>query len=300
MALPKQPETRRLLQSAQVAMPLTEDPLADLAGGLRQDRKALEGALRDLHESGGVRGVFGEPNVAMAAAREQFTEASAEPPREGRGTVIRWQGRDPEGRSHWSRFWMEAGDSADACRSAGRFHKSGFQLSFRDGPEELLRPGNERSLLVRGPALPMPEQLPRPAKRLADMLFRPVPFDPEEVLWPQLARAARIDAAEVLPALRYILRTGLFRRFALALSPTALGWRGCGLAVWTFGEAEEALIPQAAAALAALSGTGDVARRGPELHALFLGREPGTGETAAGEVARQWGRPLARWVDLRP
>ncbi len=302
MDLLKQPETRRLLQSAQVALPLTEDPLGDLAAGLRMERAAAAEMLKALQREGAVAGVRGEPNPQLAEARVLQVEAAAESPSGGHEEVIRWAGRAPDGRWWWSAMRL----AAKGTERPARFFKAGFLLSFEDGPERLLDAARERSLFVGEELVELP-QLPGDAARLADALFQPLLFNPEVDLWEQLARKASIQAPGVRPALKHLLQTGVFRRFALALSPAALGWKGCGLASWEFAESEHAMAAEAGRALAALRGTGDVmyghGANGPgRLQALFLAREPGAGGQAAGEIARQWGRPLAEWtpLDIRP
>ncbi len=293
MDLLKQPETRRLLQSAQVALPLTEDPLGDLAAGLRMERRAMEEGLALLQREGAVTGFRGEPNPHLAGARETLVQSDA-PPTRSPGEIIRWTGQGSK--DQWCRSAMRLQESPDGASS--RFLKVGFLLSFEDGPERLLDAGGERSLLTQGEPMEMPP-LPGDAAKLVEALVHPVRFDPSADLWKQIAGAAEMERAGVRPAMRYLLQAGVIRRFALALSPAALDWQGCGLACWDFQEVGRHLLPDAGRALAGLRGTGDVVQRETELHALFLGREPGIGETAAREVARQWGRPLARWDSLQ-
>lgn len=293
----------KLLRSTAVAFPFAPDPWAALGQGLRIPQDEARRLVQALQDRGVVQGLWGEPNPAEPG-REEVLAVQDVPPSLAAPAVLRWAGEDPEGRwwCSWSAPRREGEEPAPgAARGAARaLHKLGTPLVAAQGTEALLSPGADRSYTVaeRPPAPPFPPEI----EAFAQRLHHPVPIPADRDFWPWLAEVAQMPADKTLRAARELVMAGRWRRFALRVSPVAAGWRGCGLAFWDFPEND--LRGQAAAALAGLAATGDVAQRRPtaeapgHLAALFMARREGEGETAAAEVARQWNRPLVRFVPL--
>lgn len=279
----------RFLGSAAAAFPLTPDPWASLAHGLRLSREELAGLVDDLQRDGIIAGLRGEPNPALPSARTQLVEdASA-------GGIVRWEAALESGGGLVSVCSLGPGAASDA--KGLRFFKCGFTGALLSGEEgDPLAQETDRTVRP-SPDQPCAEDLPPALLELRDAFLEPLPLEPRADFWEWFAGGAGMEPGQARKACRDVILGGHWRRLAVAVHPTAAGLAGCGMAWWKFPNGGDA--NGAAAALAALRSTADVAlREGEEdweLSALFAGREPGSGEWAAREVARQWGRNMARW-----
>src|SRR5690606_21281298 len=107
-------------------------------------------------------------------------------------------------------------------------------------------PSTDRTLLPESPS-EWPTIEPGVEDELQD-LSQPVLLNPGSDFWTNLAQQTRLSDPRA--AITRVVLSRLARRFALRLSPTALGWQGCGLACWSLGSDD---VERAAGALAAIT-----------------------------------------------
>jgi DNA-binding Lrp family transcriptional regulator len=276
----EQPENLKLLRSMAVALPLSPDPAEALAAGFRIPKSEMVSRLRGLREEGILLGVWGEPNPALADTDVRFGAPGAE----GR---FRWRGLLDSGEHIEARLRMSGVNSA-------QFLKAGTPPITEVGTEALLAGDQDRTCQIELFPMPRP-MLTEAEERLAAALAEPLDFDPAVGLWEQVAASGQCSPAEVVQMVRRLVVGRYWRRIAARVNLGRAGWLGCGIARWTM---DASSAQQAGLALAALRCTGDVWIEGTELSALFMARQSGEGRAAADEVARQWGRALARWNSL--
>lgn len=291
----KEDAVRKLVRSGYTALPLERDPVGLLASAVGLDRDRCVQVLRELHDQGLLLGIRGEPNPALGSMHETLVCSAKDfPPVGESGAAIRWYGKTTDGSWCFSAMW--ARQPAEEGSRGHDFTKLGLPL--HEGP--LLVPSADRTYLVRDEEGDLP-MLADSESQLADRLFSPMLIDPEKDFWLQVGEGIELPSGAVREAVRKLLRERVWRRFSFRFDMAALGYNGCGLAFW---DLEEENLSDAARALAALGGTGDVCVRQScdpargNLMGLFLGREAGEGENAAESVSRQWGRPLSGWIDL--
>ncbi len=279
----------KFLKSTQAAFPLGRDPWADLAHGLFASDSEVREWVDDLNAAGAIVGMWTEPNVRHPAISE--TLCIGEPP------GVRWSAQTGDGTlaSRW-----QHGAEATEGWPAERWFKIGMALDLRVPGEQSdpFSASPDRSLIPE-----TPNEWPRiDPEVVAELraLSQPVPLQSDIPFWSYLQSATRLpDPRASIPR---VVLSRLARRFALRLSPTALGWRGCGMACWRLAD-EDA--PRAAAALAAITCTGDVAIRTPtadwpfNVSAVLLCHGEGSGEKNAAEISRRWGRDLGRWIGFQ-
>lgn len=260
-----------------VALPLTPDPVEALATGFRLPRRELAARLAGLREEGVLLGFWGEPNPALAGTETRF----------GGTGVLRWAGRLESGELLESRTDLNAGANTTV------FLKAGTPPIVEEG-DALLHPDQDRTCQIE--QFPLPRQpLQAVEERMAAALSVPLSFDGGTDLWEQAGSAAGCTAGEAVMVIRRLVVNRHWRRLAAKLNLGRAGWLGCGVARW---EMDTATARQAGAALAALRCTGDVWIEEGALAGLFIARREDEGRKAAAEVARQWGRPVARWDSL--
>ncbi|MDK2973583.1 MAG: hypothetical protein PWP23_3338 [Candidatus Sumerlaeota bacterium] len=289
--LASRPDLVRLVRSGMSALPLREDFWGVLAHGVGITIPVLRDNLAELYDSGVVVGMGGEPNPTGPLHREALVSGHNAP-----GALVRWRTADGGLAS------CTAESSPPAGTPALRWVKVGWfpDLTFPQ-EENLLLPSVDRSLLDIEPGTADPPLSPT-ADALRRALESPRPFLPPDPLWDQIAALVPgCSPGEARASVAQLVATRRWRRFALRLDLTRVGWRGCGMAGWNLAE-EDA--PKAAQALARVAGSGDIALRRATpgfpctLTALLIGREPGSGHAAAERISAQWNRPLAFWQDV--
>lgn len=279
----------RFLGSTAAAFPLTPDPWASLAHGLGLERGELAGLIDTLQEEGIVAGIRGEPNPVLPGSHALLVN---DPPP---GGIVRWEAL-LEGGGRLASV-LHIGPPGKEPADRPRFLKCGFAAALLSGGEgDPLGADTDRTVRVP-PDQPAAQALPGALPTLRDAYLAPVPMEPRADFWEWFGHAAALEGQAARQACREILLGGHWRRLAVAVHPTAAGLAGCGMAWWHFSGAGDA--GNAAAALASLRCTADVmvlpGGGGWKAAALFAGRGTGEGRLLAGEVARQWGRDMARW-----
>lgn len=312
----QRPLLYRLMRSGQAALPLTPAFWAELADGLEIPAAELDEHLATLYAAGFVDGIGAEASPCGPGIGEAMMPASAlDALLPSASTVIapRWRARMADGgelvsvailptqgrpatmaanAAQWPSIdWWKAGTNVDLNAIDG-------DAAARD--RALLAPTTDRTMGTRpidGGRL-QPLTVGEERALLLTQVGRLLPAGGTP--WDATARGP-VAGEDVRKGLTALMVRKVLRRFSLKLNLTALGWRGCGMACWKFDDAEA---PMAAESLAGIKGTGDVCLRRPtaawpfNVSALVLGFDDGAGERAANNIARQWGRPVGRWVAL--
>jgi hypothetical protein len=220
---PSDPRILKFLKSTKAAFPLGRDPWADLAHGLFATETEVRTWVEELNLAGALLGTSAEPNVHHPTIRESLHIGPA--------IDARWTANTADGiiASHWS-----SGTVADSGWQAEQWFKMGLSLDLRVPGEQSdpFAASSDRSLMPESPAEWPSAELGADGELRA--LSRPIPLDPQTEFWPNLAAATKLpDPRASIPR---VVLSRLARRFALRLSPTALGWHGCGLACWKLDE----------------------------------------------------------------
>jgi hypothetical protein len=284
------PALARLVRTTAAALPLTDDPWASLAHGLRLSRTELADLLRQLQSDGLLLGIWGEPHAHRAGAQLANLAAGPPPP----DAIVRWLA--DEGPAA-----LLAPALLPGARPIAEYHKVGLVPDPTESHRGLLEPSADRTSLA--PQEPVAPAAPSPHAAAVDAaLRRPAPFDPEAPLWEALATTAGVPPAAARAAARELVLARHWQRLALRWDIAALGWAGCGLAVWSLAGPDDAR--EAGRLLAGLHGTAEVFTvngpgPGATLHALLLAPAAGPAETAARALAQHWGVPLVDWAPLR-
>jgi len=283
------PRIIKLLKSTQAAFPIGRNPWDDLARGLSATREEIADWMDELNRAGAVTGAWAEPNVHHPSIGESLVSRDA--------SNARWSASTSAGdiTSQWS--WE--GEISDGW-PAERWFKIGIALDLRAAAEtaDPFAPSQDRTSMPESP-IEWPKLEVEAGMDLV-ALSEPTPLNPRQPVWETLVE--KTDLTDPRAAVQRVVLSRLARRFALRLSPTALGWRGCGLACWSL---ESSDAERAAGALAAITCTGDVAIRKPttdwpfNLSAVILGHAPDSGKEIAAGISRKWGRDLGRWVGFQ-
>jgi hypothetical protein len=285
------PRILKFLKSTQAAFPVSRDPWQDLSQGLSATREEIACWIDDLQGNGAIHGIWTEPNVHHPEIHESldFATHAVEPTRWTAPTheVILascWRMRDREMKGWQSTKWFKIGIMIDVGADADHW--------------DPFAPSTDRTM---APEAPREWAIPREYIEISLVPYsRLQGLDPRKPFWEEFGRESTGDSAREV--VQQLLIHRLARRFALRLSPTALGWRGCGLACWSL---ESKDVERAASALAAITCTGDVAIRKSttewpfNLSAIILNHAPGSGKKTAAEISRRWGRDLGRWIDFQ-
>ncbi len=286
MAIPLSIVERKLLKSAQGALPVMEDFWGGLATGLGEDVRPI---LASLQERGIVAGFCGEPNPA----HPEVFESIAARERVAKG-VVRWQGDAIAS-------VLSAKDGAEGWRAV-RWFKAGFGIDVREDGADSFAPERDRTMHVSPDEAAKCEPATPVQRRVLDAFGEPVPFVADRSPWEVIGERASASPAEARDAVVRLVLTRRWRRFALRVNAGALGRSGGGLACWRIGEQVE----RAAMAAAGISATGDVAVREPgeewpfDLSALIPSPAEGDGGDIARAISGKWGVELGRWVPDRP
>lgn len=306
----------RLMRSGQAALPLTPAFWTELSEGLEIPAAELDEHIATLYDQGFVDGIGAEASPCGPGIGEALMPASALDAMLPSATTViatRWRARMIDGSellsvavlptqgraatmsanaAQWPSIdWWKAGTNVDLNAIDG-------DVKRRDGA--LLAPTTDRTMGTRpidsGRIQPLTVGEERALLLTEVRRLLPAGGTP----W-DLAARGPVGGDDVRKGLTALMVRKVVRRFSLRLRLHALGWRGCGMACWKLDDAEA---PMAAESLAGIKGTGDVCLRKPttawpfNVSALVLGFDDGAGERAAANIARQWGRPLGRWVPL--
>lgn len=306
----------RLMRSGQAALPLTPAFWTELSDGLEIPAAELDEHMATLYERGFVDGIGAEASPCGPGIGEAIMPATAlDALLPSAATVIapRWRARLDDGSEIVSVAMLPTQGRPATMASSAVYWPSvdwwkagtNVDLNMVDGDRAtreaaLLAPTTDRTMGTRPIDAGRIQSLTVGEERALTLtsVRRLAPADGTP--WQAAARGA-VGPDDVRKGLTALMVRKVVRRFSLRLGLAALGWRGCGLACWKLDDAEA---PLAAESLAGIKATGDVCLRKPtaawpfNLCALVLAFDDGAGQRAADNIARQWGRPLGRWVPL--
>ncbi|MCC5876009.1 MAG: hypothetical protein JJU11_07295 [Candidatus Sumerlaeia bacterium] len=279
----------KLFASTGAAFPLVDDPWAALAHGLRLERLELADLLEKLADLGVLAGIRGEPNPTRPGANEALYPSCPD------GCIVRWKGALDDGEEILSLYSADKFTFGD---SSHRMTKCGFSGEMISGQvTSLLAAETDRT--VRVPEEP-PEAEPLRNEYTSMVAHFLVPrrLAPRQPFWEWVGEQVGLSPSEAREGARNGVLSRHWRRFSLVYHPSAAGLAGIGMAEWRFPGKKDA--QQAAAALASIRGTAEVAVRpgnpdGARVTALFVGKQEGEGEMAARTVATQWGLEMSKW-----
>ncbi|MCB2154015.1 hypothetical protein KQI84_03960 [bacterium] len=293
--LEENPILIRLLRSGQAALPVTKDFWNDLAYGIGIKAGDLRSGLEDLYAAGLSAGFWGEPNPSHPNIGEALLQG------------------DVQDESLCVRYLLEtemgvltsvAGEqrSMDAGGSPSiRWFKTGWSpnLSLPE-QENLLEAGADRSTLIKDQ--PEAKAIPDEDRPVWEALKTPRRLLSATSPWEQIGDLCGIQPEEARMAIQRLTMNKFWRRFALKLNPTAMGWEGCGLACWQLRDEDAS---KAANAVSLIRGSGDVCLRTLSdslpynLMVLLIGRHADSGMLAAEEISRRWNVELGRFIPVR-